>query len=258
MTPLSWDASEYARPAQASSAASTATGRGVRIAVIDSGVHAAHPHVGGVAGGIAFSTDGRAHEDFVDRLGHGTAVIAAIKEKAPDAEIYAVKVFDRALATSVITLVRAIDWAIAHHMHVVNLSLGTPNPAHDEVMRDAARRADFSDVRIVSAHPAGTQRWLPGALPGVVGVDVDWDCPRDHYALIDAEPTVAFRASGYPRDIPGVSREQNLKGVSFAVANMTGFVARALQGSPAVTFHELVTRLRSAALPAQADSEHAV
>jgi subtilisin family serine protease len=250
VTPLNWDASEYAR-----SALATSTGRGVRIAVIDSGVHAAHPHVGGVAGGIAFATDGRAHEDFVDRLGHGTAVIAAIKEKAPDAEIYAVKVFDRALATSVITLVRAIDWAIAHHMHVVNLSLGTPNPAHDEVMRDAARRADFSDVRIVSAHPAGDQRWLPGALPGVVGVDVDWDCPRDQYAVVDATTAaavaaggaVAFRASGYPRDIPGVSREQNLKGVSFAVANMTGFVARALQGSPSVTFAELATRLRAGA-----------
>ena len=37
----------------------------------------------------------------MDRLGHGTAVAAAIKEKAPDAEIYAVKVFDRALSASV-------------------------------------------------------------------------------------------------------------------------------------------------------------
>jgi subtilisin family serine protease len=270
VTPVNWDASEQAR-----SALSAATGRGVRVAVIDSGVHAAHPHVGGVAGGIAFSTDGRAHEDFVDRLGHGTAVIAAIKEKAPDAEIYAVKVFDAALATSVITLVRAIDWAVSHHMHVINLSLGTPNPAHDEVMRDAARRADFSDVRIVSANPAGNQRWLPGALPGVVGVDVDWDCPRERYAVIDGAgaaavapdagagagagagastiagggggAVVAFRASGYPRDIPGVSREQNLKGVSFAVANMTGFVARALQGSPSVVFPELIARLRAGA-----------
>jgi subtilisin family serine protease len=85
------------------------TGRGVRIAVIDSGVFATHPHVGGVAGGVAITLDGTEHGDFVDRLGHGTAVAAAIKEKAGDAEIYAVKVFDRTLSTSVATLVRAIE-----------------------------------------------------------------------------------------------------------------------------------------------------
>ena len=77
------------------------TGRGVRVAVIDSGVHAAHPHIGSVAGGVAIDEDGREHEDYVDRLGHGTAVAAAIKEKAPDAELYVVKVFDRSLSTRI-------------------------------------------------------------------------------------------------------------------------------------------------------------
>jgi hypothetical protein len=41
-----------------------------------------------------------------------------------------------------------------------------------------------------------------------------------------------FLASGYPRDIPGVPREHNFSGISFAIANMTGFVARALQTNP--------------------------
>ena len=82
-----------------------------RVAVIDSGVHSAHPHVGGVAGGVGFDEDGRQHDDYVDRLGHGTAVTAAIREKAPDAELYAVKVFDRALSTRIANLIAAIDWA---------------------------------------------------------------------------------------------------------------------------------------------------
>ena len=34
------------------------TGKGIRIAVIDSGVHATHPHVGGVSGGLAIREDG--------------------------------------------------------------------------------------------------------------------------------------------------------------------------------------------------------
>ena len=88
------------------------TGRGVRVAIVDSGVHAAHPHVGGVSGGIAIDADGAEHEDFVDRLGHGTAVAAAIREGAPDAELFAVKVFDRTLSTNVRSLIAAIDWAV--------------------------------------------------------------------------------------------------------------------------------------------------
>ena len=70
------------------------------IAVIDSGVHADHPHVGGVAGGVAIDAAGRVSGDFVDRIGHGTAVMAAIKEKAPAADCYAVRIFDTRLAAS--------------------------------------------------------------------------------------------------------------------------------------------------------------
>jgi hypothetical protein len=40
-----------------------------------------------------------------------------------------------------------------------------------------------------------------------------------------------FYASGFPRPIPGVTPEKNLKGLSFAVANVTGLVAAALSGS---------------------------
>ncbi|MCU1273988.1 MAG: hypothetical protein JWO48_1419, partial [Bryobacterales bacterium] len=39
-----------------------------------------------------------------------------------------------------------------------------------------------------------------------------------------------FHASGFPRSIPGVPPEENLSGISFAVANITGFVAQALRG----------------------------
>ena len=64
------------------------------VAVVDSGVNVPHPHLPAVAGGTAFDVEGRQHDDYTDRLGHGTAVASAIHEKAPDADIYAVKVFD--------------------------------------------------------------------------------------------------------------------------------------------------------------------
>ncbi len=81
--------------------------------MIDSGVHANHPHVGGVAGGIGIDDHGAAHDDYVDRLGHGTAVTAAIREKAPDAEIFAIKVFDRELAATGQALVAACEYALS-------------------------------------------------------------------------------------------------------------------------------------------------
>ena len=193
------------------------TGRGVRVAVIDSGVNADHPHVGGVAGGIGIEGD-----DYVDRLGHGTAVAAAIREKAPEALLYAVKVFDRALSTNIETLARALEWCIAERMDVINLSLGTLNPAHRERFE---RLADAGAVLVIPEENAV----LPSSLPFVIPVALDWECPREGYRFVVTDSGPIFYASGYPRPIPGVPPERNLHGLSFAVANMTGFVARARQ-----------------------------
>ena len=219
------------------------TGRGVRVAVIDSGVHAAHPHVGGVAGGVAIDPDGGEHDDYVDRLGHGTAVIAAIREKAPDAELYAVKVFDRSLATRLATLIAAIDWSARHEMHVVNLSLGTARVEHEEALRQAVARAAARGVVIVAAAEDEGVRWLPGSLPGVVAVRVDASCPRHEYRVSGCNGSTVFRASGFPREIPGVPPERNLNGISFAVANMSGFVARAREHAAGGSIDEIVRLL---------------
>ena len=47
---------------------------------------------------------------------------------------------------------------------------------------------------------------------------------------IDPDGEVRVKASGFPRPIPGVPPERNLKGLSFAVANATGLLALTLQG----------------------------
>jgi len=205
-----------------------ATGAGVRVAVIDSGVHPGHPHVGAVAAGVSFDGAGARGDDTVDRLGHGTAVSAVIREKAPEAEIIPVKVFDRELRATTEALVAAIDWAIAARVHLINLSLGTANPAHQVRLGEALVRAARAGVGLVAAAEHGDVRWLPGSLPLAIGVTTDWECPRDaatvEVAQEGAVRRLRVRASGYPRPIPGVPRERNLKGVSFAVANATGLL----------------------------------
>ena len=231
---------------------SSRTGRGVRIAVVDSGIHAAHPHVGGIAGGVAFAPGGRAADDFIDRLGHGTAVAAAIREKAPGAEIFAVKVFHDALATGVSQLVRAIDWAASRGIELVNLSLGTANPEHEAALRGAVERAARAGTLLVSAREHQGAPWFPGSLPGVLPVLLDWACPRAEYrADLTPEGSVVFRASGYPRPIPGVPPERNLKGISFAVANMTAFAARALEAEPDASLQRRIDLLAAASREAR-------
>jgi hypothetical protein len=191
----------------------------MRIAVIDSGVHADHPHVNGVAGGVAILPDGSESNDYLDRLGHGTAVTAVIREKAPDAEIFAVKIFQQSLATNIHTLVAAIDWSIRHAIQIINLSLGTNNPGHESALVSALDRA--KGITIIAAH-----EWLPGRLPGVIPVTLDWDCPRDEYRTSTLpDGRTLYHASGYPRPIPGVPVERNLSGISFAIANVTGLIA---------------------------------
>lgn len=222
------------------------TGRGIRIAVVDSGVHAAHPHVGGVAGGISIRADGSSVAGFIDRLGHGTAVTAAIREKAPDAELFAIKIFDGTLATDVPTLVAAIEAAVGWGAHLINLSLGTTSTTGKADLVKAVQRARSGGAIIVSAAYDGDVAWLPGSLDEVVPVQLDWSCERDRYCVVSDNGRSFIAASGYPRDIPGVPRERNLKGISFAVANATGFAARALEASPCRSVDDLFAALESA------------
>ena len=208
-------------------------GVGLRIAVVDSGVHAAHPHVNGVAGGVGIDDHAAEHDDYVDRLGHGTAVTAAIREKAPGADVYAVKVFDRELSATAAALAGAIRWARRRHVHLINLSLGTLNADHEAAIEWEVNAALAEGLVIVAAGPQPGRRWLPGALPGVVRVELDMTRPRDTCAIEERDGQVTVRACGYPRPIPGVPPERNLRGLSFAVANATGLLARTWPAWPA-------------------------
>ena len=185
-------------------------GRRIRIAIVDSGICAGHIHVGPVAGGISFTEDA----DLTDRLGHGTAVAAAIRQWTPEAHLYAVKIFDRRLTATIDALARALKWCRGEHMDIVNLSLGTSNPAHRE------RLLEVLDPGMLVISPASM---LPGSLAGVAGVEADPECPREVFQYRNG----TFYASPYPRPIPGVPVDRNLHGVSFAVANVTGLAAAA-------------------------------
>jgi subtilisin family serine protease len=213
------------------------SGRGVVIAVIDSGVHPGHSHIteSRLRPGAMFMPDGavvEGEEAWLDRLGHGTAVTAAIQEKAPDALCIPVRVFREALKTSAAALIAAMRWSIARRADVINLSLGSVNAAHREAFAAVVEEAAAAGVIIVAAREANGALCFPGSLEAVIGVDVDWDCPRTGYGVRWREDLPIFEASGYPRPIPGVPQQRNLYGVSFAVAQVSGFAARACESLP--------------------------
>jgi subtilisin family serine protease len=217
------------------------TGRGVRIAVIDSGVNARHPHISAPVRGVVFSPGD--HQSFEDQLGHGTAVTAAIQEKAPEAEYFILKLFGSSLRTTTRRLLQAIEWTIENGIHVVNLSLGSTNLDYRAEWQSLVRRADAAGVILVSARSAAHGALLPGTLDGVIGVDVDWDLPRDRYRVGDVNGSPCVFASGYPRSLPGMSPARNLNGISFAVANVSGFAARACEGLTPRSFEALLRAL---------------
>lgn len=204
------------------------TGLGVTIAVLDSGAHADHPHVGGIQGGISLALDDDT-ADLLDRVGHGTAVAAAIREKSPAASLLVVKIFHRQLATNADVLARAIQWAADNGAQIINLSLGTTNPAHAERLARATQDAFERGTVVVSAREANGVPCLPGSLPNVVGVVADDAIDRTEIETEFIDGRLCVRASPYPRPIPNVPRERNLSGVSFAVANASGFLARAVE-----------------------------
>ena len=159
-----------------------ASGAGVTVAVLDSGVDATHPDLAGrVLAGIDLvdgTTDGR--KDFV---GHGTSVADLIAgRKAGDgvvglaygAKILPVRVLDaNNRYEDAQTIASGVRWAVDHGAEVINLSLG--GASDSEPLAAALKYAAAHNVVVVAcagnvADHAGTGVWYPARAPGVVAV----------------------------------------------------------------------------------------
>lgn len=197
----------------------------VRIAILDSGVAADHPHITRpVIAGVTVTSKGYS-EGFQDNLGHGTSICALIQKMAPDADIFVAKIFDGRLATSISVVLRGIDWCLHQQIDIINLSLGTTNRNHLPDFTAYIEKARKNRSVIVSAYQANNIPLLPGSIPSVIGVTEDHNCPRESARIVEF-PTLHAAACPYSLDISGVPHQRNLHGVSFAVAHVTARVAR--------------------------------
>ena len=125
-----------------------ATGEGVRVCVLDSGVERDHPKVGAIQGAVAVTLEGEEEvevqdDDLGDTCGHGTACAGIIRALAPDCEIHSVRVLGEGFTGSGPILLGGLRWAVEQGFHVINMSLSTTKRQFAEVLHELADSAYF-------------------------------------------------------------------------------------------------------------------
>ncbi|NOY26786.1 MAG: S8 family serine peptidase [Oligoflexia bacterium] len=162
------------------------TGKGITVAVIDSGINSADPRLKGhtVEGWhIQLGATGHAllGGDYSDENGHGTNMAAAVAVLAPEAKLVGVKIMDARLRTSADLMAAGIETAFRAGASVISLSLGTPNMGKALLLRDCCALAVENDaIVLAAAHPKG-DRAYPADLPETVGVATHPDCPIEKF-----------------------------------------------------------------------------
>jgi subtilisin len=242
-----------------------ATGRGVRVAVIDSGWDRSI-HDPRVLPGVSFvhPADDFAMargDDDQDVLGHGTACADLILRIAPDARIIPVRVFGRVLETSPGTLQTALRWAIEAGVQVINVSLGTRLKGTLYPLYTACEIARQAGIVVVAAGDNARQWSYPAIFENVIGVDAArFDSPwHFHYRPDDAMECVAW---GVDHPVLWVGGERIPKqGTSFAAPNVAGIVALILERHPGATLEQvrdLLARFAVEVVHGTSDDEHDV
>ena len=241
----------------------TSQGKGIRVAVVDTGVDQDHPKLRGRIATAQNFVDGGERDFARDR--HGTAVVGVIAAReddergfsgiAPEAEViaakacwYAARARGKASCSSW-TLAKAIDFSINMDARVLNLSLaGPPDPL---LARLIARAHDQGVTIVAASAESGDGPGFPASLPSVIAV-----------VASDASGRIAQRLPGGSRPAlaaPGIdilttaprATYELVSGSSFAAAHVTGVVALLLEQTPELHPADALELLLATAHPVQ-------
>ena len=222
------------------------TGKGVKIAIIDSGVEN-HSDLT-IAGGVTFVGN-----SYDDDHGHGTHVAGIIAGKhngtgvagiAPNAEVYALKAIGKDGKGDVADVLKAIDWAIENKMDIINLSFGDLEYAKS--LHEGVKKAADNDIIIVAAsgnegNDSGTGNTInyPARHDEVISVaSINHQLKRSSSS--GTGDTNDFAAPGeeiYSTYLNGQYATYN--GTSMATPHITGLLALLMEQYPYATATEL-------------------
>jgi subtilisin family serine protease len=238
---------------------SGSTGRGVRVAVIDSGIDALHPAVGGVQGYAAIiegtdclDVDTAPHADL---YGHGTACAGIIRAAAPDCELFSVRVLGSRLTATGAVFTAAIRWAIEHGMHVCNLSLGTTKKEFFAPLHELADLACHRNIMLVTAANNMPIPSFPSTYASVFSVASHGN-PTSSLFFYNPNPPVEFGAPGIEVRVAWQNGGWlSATGNSFAAPHITGLIARILGKHPGLTVFQMKSILRALAANVAEDAD---
>jgi len=236
------------------------SGRGVKVAIVDSGIDATHPALHGpVNGYVTVEMDGdEAHYHtgvHEDSCGHGTACAGIIRSLAPECEIYSVKVLGRGLVGRGATFIAGLRWAIENQMDVCNLSLGTTKKDFFVGLHEVADLAYFRNVLLVTAANNLPIPSFPSMYASVISVAAhdEQEPSRIYY---NTRPPVEFGALGIDVRVAWLDQKWiTATGNSFAAPHITGIAAKILGTHRHATPFQVKTMLRALCantVPAQA------
>lgn len=224
-------------------------GRGVRVAVIDSGIDADHPAVGGVQGYVAIAEGpgGLAYsiEPHADAYGHGTACAGIIRALAPECELYSVKVLGARLTGRGVVFAAGIRWALEHGMRVCNVSMGSTKRELAALFHELTDQAYFENVAVVTAANNMPIPSFPSLFASVFSV-ASHDEHDPHRFYYNPTPPVEFGAPGIDVHVAWTGGDWiTATSNSFAAPYITGVITKILGKHPELTVFQLKTVLRA-------------
>jgi subtilisin family serine protease len=257
---LSTDSSPF-RLDEAREALAKGTGKGVRIAVIDSGIEIDHPDLVGISllddlhvvdAGVQIKVK---PGDGSDIYGHGTAVAGVIRRIAPDAEIGSIRVLGENLGSRTVIIREGVRQAIDRGYHILNCSFGCGLTEHIFQYKEWIDEAYLKGIHIVSAcnnYDFTTPEW-PGYFPSVVTVNMARS-QDDHSFYYKPGHLVEFAARGVDVTLPWNHHStKEVTGSSFAAPIMSSLLARLISGMPGLLPLEAKSILHRLAIPWRAE-----
>jgi len=227
----------------------SAMGRGVSVAIIDSGIDTTHPDLKGkIVESVEARLDGKRvifdPSTAGDSAGHGTACAGIVTGIAPEVEIYSIKVLGAGGLGDGQAFLAGLEYAINNRYRIINLSLGTTKPQFFAPLHDLLDRAYQAGCVVVAAANNLPQPSFPSVFSSsLISVIKSTETDPLNFGFHFGE-IIELTAPGVNiRTAWPSATYRNLTGNSFACPHIVGVIAKLLEKYPEMTPFEVKSAL---------------